>query len=233
MKEIIVPDIHEQFEKLNKLESRLLQADRVIFLGDWFDSFNEPQHIQTAWWLKKHIDIKGWEFLLGNHDCHYAFSNAGFICSGYSPKKKEDIANILTIEDWAKFKVFAYTHDKEFLLSHAGLRPETAHFLNEEDAALQIAQHGGFGNFWSAGVARGGYAKFGGPTWLDFNREFRPIDAQRQIVGHTSASAEIRRVRGAGKNGSTGNNYCIDTGFRHAAFYEDGTLEFLKLEDLK
>ena len=42
------------------------------------------------------------------------------------------------------------------------------------------------------GPSRGGYDRVGGPLWLDWSREFRPIAGLNQIVGHTPAKGVAR-----------------------------------------
>lgn len=228
MREIIVPDIHEQIEKLEGIEQFLLKADKVYFLGDWFDSFSKKQrHTLTAIWLKEHLGVDGWVYLLGNHDCHYAFDNINFSCSGFDWQKKSDIKKILTSVDWMNFGVWDMTEDERFLLSHAGFRPETKHFLTDEGVALEMAYAGECHPLFEAGQARGGYRKFGGPTWLDFKMEFEPLPGQRQIVGHTNGS----HIRSAADDHDI-RSYCIDTGLMHLAIYEDGHLTFQSVDDI-
>jgi hypothetical protein len=227
MREIIVPDVHQRWQTLETLEPHLLAADRVVLLGDWFDAWKKGGVAQTLEWMKKHLDRPNWEWLLGNHDCHYFFDNQGFMCSGYQIETAILVQDAITLLDIGKFQVWTTTEDEQFLLSHAGFRPETKYLLGEEQNALAAAYAGDFHPMWSAGYARGGNAVFGGPTWLDFKQEFVPLKRQRQIVGHTHGE-NIKSLDSA-----AGRSYCIDTGLRHVAVYQDGDLEFVRVEDLK
>jgi hypothetical protein len=210
VKTLVIPDIHEQIKKLLLLEPLLDQAERVVFLGDWFDSFYQDRAVETAWWLKKHLDDKRFTFLLGNHDCQYAFNHPLFTCSGFNPGKKAKIADILTEDDWRQFKV--YTQADGFLLSHAGFCPTTIRMATSavQEDALDKAFRGKLTDVFAPGIARGGWEQKGGPTWLDWRREFSPVPGVKQIVGH-SHGKEIR-----GHSGS----YCIDTGLKHIAWIE-------------
>ena len=62
---------------------------------------------------------------------------------------------------------------------------------------------------WAAGRASGGWAEFGGPTWLRW-LEMEEMDF-KQIVGHTAGSS----VR------NDGWNLCIDTNLRHVLWIDD------------
>jgi hypothetical protein len=44
----------------------------------------------------------------------------------------------------------------------------------------------------NVGASRGGYDRVGGPLWLDWSREFRPVAGLNQIVGHTPARGVLR-----------------------------------------
>jgi len=106
-----IPNIPERLDRLAlALRQRIQKADRVVFLGDWFDAFG-PVDLrrvgQVCGFLNGNINGLRWEdgdigsrlipteFLLGNHDCHYFFSHNGFKCSGYDPRKQEVIeANV-------------------------------------------------------------------------------------------------------------------------------------------
>ncbi len=91
MKTLIIPDVHQDIDGVKKIfeveKSELF--DEIIFLGDWFDSFNEPPRIasfkDTCLFLRDLI----WDnektgkmiFLVGNHDLAYIYNNKK---SGYS-----------------------------------------------------------------------------------------------------------------------------------------------------
>lgn len=236
-KVLIVPDVHERLDRLAAaLAGRIEKVDRVVFLGDWFDAFG-PVDLrrvgQVCGFLNGNIDGLVIEadpgddsatvtvpatFLLGNHDCHYFFNHAGFICSGYEPRKKEVIEANIPQGIIEKFRI--YTRVGPYLLSHAGFHEGNLHYTRPEVEAhqLQIARDGGFSELWGAGYARGGRQPIGGPTWLDWSAEFNHIDNLPQIVGHTNG----KQVRTKGLNGQL-QSWCLDTACHHVAIVDDET----------
>ena len=228
MKTLVVPDIHEQVEKLEKLSNFFEKWDTVVFLGDWFDTYGPRKHTSTARFLKERLDDKRYVFLLGNHDGHYAFQHAGFLCSGFQWQTKEDLRTILGPEDWKRFRLFYQAGP--FLLSHAGLRPETKHFIDEEMEALEMAASGKFHRAFAAGWSRGGYEEFGGPTWLDWEKEFMPLVKRPQIVGHS----QMNRVRTRMNTNAEGfSSYCIDDALKSlVVVHSSGVLDWYKVANI-
>ena len=232
MPTLIIPDIHERLDKLaNALSGRIERADRVIFLGDFFDAFGKTDLTRmrdVCRFINKNIDGIRWEdgdigsriipvdFLLGNHDCHYFFGHDGFKCSGYNHQKQDVIDTLIPRTVREKFHIF--TRVGSYLLSHAGFH--TGNIGNAtpevERHHLQIAHDGGFSRMWGAGMARGGNQALGGPTWLDFAYEFEPIVGVPQIVGHTNGK-DVRT-----KQTSNGEiSYCIDTALHNICWISD------------
>lgn len=214
MKRLIIPDIHERIDTLTSLLPIMEEADEVIFLGDWFDTFGQGRAAETAHFLAENINTPNWIFLLGNHDCHYFFKHPYFRCSGYSASKQTLIDSVVTADVRQRFGI-SYEADG-YLMSHAGFTPDTHYLLSEQmhTHALVSAHSGGFHEIFNAGRARGGRAATGGPTWLDWNQEFEPLPGLKQIIGHTHGHSV--RVKD--------DNYCIDTGLKHVAWLEDGTV---------
>jgi hypothetical protein len=219
-KTLIVPDVHQQTIKLNSLRDLFDEAERVVFLGDFFDSYVPGGLMNTIEWLNANFANEKFEFLFGNHDCHYAFSNRNFRCSGYTDDSAALISQHLNPAVWERFKVF--TRVGCFLLSHAGVRPETLRYSEPdvEQEALMLARSGSFHPLWNAGWARGGRAQFGGPTWLDWRHEFIGVPAQPQIVGHTNGKDV--RVKGP--------NYCLDTNLTHVAWVTGYAVKVVRID---
>ena len=212
MKHLIIPDIHERLGRLRALDEHIEKADKVIFLGDWWDTFRPQWPIQEilAYIPEKIYDPK-FTFLWGNHDCHYAFDKADFICSGYDHHTKAFLRKNMPTEAWRRFKVFE-TVDK-YVVSHAGFHPKTLKYKDQTEEALEEAFAGRFHPLWQAGKAVGGYADFGGPTWLRW-WEMEDLDFY-QIVGHTPGK-EVRQ---------DGKNTCLDTSLNDIAWIDDETGE--------
>ena len=234
MKVAIIPDVHEKLDRLDNLV--LDDADHEIYLGDWFDSFaafDEDRIRHTCDIINNLAQREDVTLLLGNHDVHYFFDNTGYTCSGYELRKKRIIKHLIPEETILKFKVF--TRVGPYLVSHAGFCEGTLQYATDlvANEAIRTSLAGGYDALFGAGKARGGYQKFGGPTWLDFNYEFEHIDDIPQIVGHTQDKA-VRakgKTQAASKVDEDGNiivdvglmSYCIDTGLRHWALVDDET----------
>ena len=226
---IIIPDIHEEMGFLDKIMKKYPDAEKYIFLGDWFDSFVTPESphraIQAAQFIKDHLDDPRYIFLIGNHDAHYRW-RGNFLCSGYVYAKAIAIEQILTREDWAKFHVF-YEQDG-WVLSHAGFHKSVLPNMKWDRkkmheaalTALEMANMGKIHNLFQAGAARGGYRDRGGCIWLDWNMEFKPVEGLQQIVGHTPGKVPRQK----------GNNWCLDTQ-RHVGILRDGKLTTDKVLD--
>jgi hypothetical protein len=239
---LIFSDVHQDIRKLSKIISHEA-ADINICLGDWFDSHffdSETDYKATAVELKEEFLTKSKNItLFGNHDLHYLFNNKHTICSGYSGgirlllnevfrDSKADVVN--------KFHWFLFVDD--YLCSHAGL---SNHFLpsiikDNEDVYEYLINQSNDANikirseqphwFYGAGVARGGYQKKGGLVWLDFDKEFAPIEGLSQIVGHTyRKTGKITEWRNT-------NNYCIDTNLSEWITITNGKLEIKNYKDL-
>jgi len=118
MKTIFIGDIHGRsiWKDIVAKEN----ADRVIFIGDYFDSFDIPG-IDQIHNFKEIIECKktsGKEVILlvGNHDFHYM--NVGETYSGFQPTLKFDIEMVL--KENMEHLQMAYSFDK-FLCTHAGV----------------------------------------------------------------------------------------------------------------
>ena len=208
MKTLIIPDIHERLHVLEALEPKMASADRVVFLGDFWDTW-EPAGLQRdiALWLKPKLHDPKFTMLWGNHDTSYAFDHLAFRCSGYREDTKLILDHTFSEKDWMQFKVFTWVGP--FVVSHAGFHPFTIDLMAKAEEALESAFTGGYHELWGQM----------GPTWLrwwdmmktDFN----------QIVGHTP-NEDIRAAAG---------NYCIDTHNAHIAWVDEdsGSITIEKL----
>lgn len=205
MRILILSDLHLRHHAAEELISKV-EHDKVIFLGDYFDQFNDSpiQNQEAAQWLKESLTKENRIHLWGNHDIHYGLSSQ-FACSGYEQPKDYAINQVMQAEDWKKLKFWHY--EDGFFFSHGGFKYQLfkgicsrQHFstnlvnntpekvlevLNAEwmYAANQLA-----GNMWpvllAPGMSRGGDFQHGGLLWCDVN-EFHPIPNFNQVFGHT------------------------------------------------
>lgn len=196
---LIISDIHHKWETAEKI-IKTVSPDQTIFLGDYFDSFDETPHMvrETADWLVNSVKNPSRIHGIGNHDLHYMHANQYFQCSGYEQWKYFHINDIVKRNTWDKLKHY-HVLDNMWLLSHAGLHE---YFIPNEIKSLvnnkpkmfenlskyldeQIIK-GIRNNSWifHAGQIRGGNQLYGGLTWCD-SREFIPTKGLHQIFGHT------------------------------------------------
>ncbi len=202
---LIIPDLHHKWEQAEKIIASV-GADEIIFLGDYFDDFNDtPDTVRdTCEWLEGSVTNPNRIHLFGNHDQQYAFVYRTFQCAGYTQWKYLLINDIISYSVWDKLKWYHFL-DGKWLLSHGGLhkfnvpdsitkyRTDRPKFVSELSGYLDHEIRKGFQagaegvRSWvfNAGHARWGSQRVGGITWCDFTREFYPIRGINQIVGHT------------------------------------------------
>lgn len=122
MKTVVIGDIHGS--SVWKLIIHLENPDRVIFMGDYFDSFDisgvEQIHNFKEIIKYKETSDKEIVLLVGNHDHHY-FPEVGYSgTSGYQSGIAPSINQV--IDENREHLQMAYSFD-EFLFTHAGVSP--------------------------------------------------------------------------------------------------------------
>lgn len=168
MSTIIISDIHQRIKKAQKLLNLDADsADRIIFLGDYWDSFDAEAGVEdTCGWMfdvsQKYGDKITW--LVGNHDIPYIedfykartlfkkygnihtgrgyiFKNKKYFCSGYTKSKSEKISKTLLGLDINFFDKFELcTWDQGYLISHAGFHPIHLHPYKTIDKNIKSFQ---------------------------------------------------------------------------------------------
>jgi Calcineurin-like phosphoesterase len=200
MHTLILPDIHLQWEKVDKIIKHEA-ADQIVFLGDYFDDWNDnaQKNEVMAQWLVNSLQQPNRIHLMGNHDIGYAIHHRSYQCSGYEYDKDIHINNVMcsspNINWWKKIKLFTWI-DNDWLCSHAGVHKHFYDKYNEgksfnvwiEDICNE-AMEAAYKNqpelpILRAGRIRGGVEMYGGITWCDY-REFIGIPQVNQIFGHT------------------------------------------------
>jgi hypothetical protein len=123
MKTIVLGDTHGR--SLWKLAVHQDKPDRVIFIGDYFDSF-EISGLEQIHNFKEIIKYKEDNpqvevvMLIGNHDHHY-FPEVGYTgTSGYQSKIAPSINQV--VDENRHHLQMAYSFDK-YLFTHAGVSP--------------------------------------------------------------------------------------------------------------
>lgn len=228
MRSLIIGDIHDQTDLVDLiLKENESKYEEVVFLGDYFDSFENGAATarKTAVWLKESIKKPNRIHLLGNHDVHYKHMKSILVRgSGYSRKKAEAVNEVLNWDDWNKLKPFYSSQG--FIFSHAGFHQNVLHPFKGLDFDYfdkMYKENGLYSSLYAIGPARGGIDPVGGIFWLDWQFEFKPIKGINQVVGHTHSDI----IRYKNYDGST--NVCADCLPFHVLEIIDGKLNEIKL----
>ena len=233
MTTLIISDIHNRInwiEHALKLYKEKLNYDEIVFLGDYFDSFEDNPEIaeNTANWLRNSLEDPSRIHLIGNHDMPYMCpNNNSQWCPGFSHQKLKRIQPAMS-GYWHMLRPAYYTQG--WLLSHAGfpielstnpikgiLTPEE--LVEKAELDLNLVKGGLPAPLFLPGY-RLGEATIGGITWCDWNDEFVPIPGINQIVGHT-VSRNVRRALG-----ENSINFCVDTGSNYLSWIVDGEVHY-------
>jgi len=251
MKTIIISDLHNRVSWVEKaLASSSLQPyDKVIFLGDYFDNYNDTKKAaeKTALWLKQSLQQPNRIHLIGTHDLFYMYPHNEFLMvSGNSKSKARVISKVLDFNDIKKLYMFAF--EQQFLISHAGVHTLLINdfikrnniAINKTDVndlithviepattkALFYAVKGQMDAWIDAGYSRRGFQPVGGIIWLDWNTEFEPVPHINQIVGHTEII--IPDI----KFDPVSVNFNIDTKNKHIGIIENGLFSVIETKTI-
>ena len=184
-------------------ESDLTLYDKVIFLGDYTDSYTVDDETIYAN-LNEIIQLKRkrpkkFVLLIGNHDAQYMHFPY-YRCSGFRSWAQPSLSNLFA-KHGSLFQV-AYQQG-EYLFSHAGVTNQwlrhaqvktgtdvtsvqadydLAGFLNDiHRQPLQVRNL-----LFEVGPKRGGYDAYSGPVWADRSETKTDyLTGFQQIVGHT------------------------------------------------
>jgi len=198
MKTLILGDIHGRNIWKDIIESEE-GLDHIIFMGDYFDSFDIPgidqlHNFKEILRFKEETDIKV-TMLIGNHDHHYLIPNEQY--SGFQPSMEWNFVDVLK-KNLHHLQI-AYQHGN-FIFTHAGISPiwldkhisgwskSTAVDLINELYEFQPEKF----NFSTLEYDAYGNSRFQGPLWI---RERALMKSNKgddgfkknyiQIVGHT------------------------------------------------
>ena len=197
---LIIGDIHHRTDWADKVLNRFgADCDQVVLLGDYFDDFGDsPERMRTTCrWLRASLAKPNRIHLLGNHDASFCNKDHRQCrCPGHTPGKQqvfdEELAGV------APNALRIATQVGGWLLSHAGFSAALARDQTAGEIVLMAEREldriaaGRDSNLLHVGTSRGGYDRVGGPLWLDWAREFRPVPGLNQIVGHSPAKGVLR-----------------------------------------
>ena len=195
MKILVFPDIHQKTDLARKIFEKLSpQVDKVVFLGDFFDSYGDTvyQAAMIAEFVKDIIHNPKVVCLFGNHDISYRFNNGTSYCPGYSQQKSFAIRDRLSEAEWGRFKYF---HQEDGVVySHAGFCNKVLikhdilwnnrNLQNVADETDASYRHNEPSFYTAVDYQRGGNSDFGGVLWCDW-KYLSLNPAFSQVVGHT------------------------------------------------
>jgi predicted phosphodiesterase len=224
---LVIPDVHQDIDWVRRVLKREPACDLVVFLGDYFDSYQPPRLgadvAETCAFMEAQRRALGRRvvFVLGNHDIQYLEAkpacdahrtprHLNYQCgAAYNHTTAKQVAKGLSLEFWHGARLFVSVNG--WLLSHAGVAlrhwPQcatpAASIAALDEAALKALRFmkEGSNPLLRAGLVRGGDAPVGGITWQDWDAEFSDDLPCPQIVGHT-ACAHLARQKG--------RSWCID-----------------------
>lgn len=219
MRTLIIPDIHNRYAVAEAIIDKE-NADNVVLLGDYFDSFGDDSDVETvsntARWLAESVKKTNRLHLIGNHDLWYSHGSCRPYCAGNSEFKFFIIKQYF--KEWDKLKFFCYVDD--WLCTHAGLSDRIYQEYKKEGFTVlellnDVERLGRSHPLISlCGEARGGIeGEVGGILWCDYS-EFEDIYNTKQIFGHTNDKFVRQNQFHA----------CIDTGLRNYAVITDNEL---------
>ena len=249
MKTVIIGDIHGH-DSWKQVVAQEQDADRFVFVGDYFDSFTVTGVVQIHN-FKEIIEFKTTTdkeviMLIGNHDYHYFPEIGDSSTSGYQSTLAPSIKQV--IEENRQHLQMAYQFD-DIVCTHAGLSsewlddtiamwdvPNLAMYLN--DLFTYQPYKVGYRSYKQVGDIVYGSSGFGGetfqgPIWIRpkalMEANYDTLRTQiRQVVGHTTR----KQIDIEGKS-TGGRYYFIDTMPREYLIVTDGVVSLGKLDNEK
>ena len=192
MKTIVIGDIHDKTVWKDIIEKED-DFDKVIFLGDYFDTFEEVSTLDQIFNFKEICNFKRDNpnkviLLLGNHDYHYMRGIDEFY-SGFNAFAKVDIGEVL----FENKDITQIVHVKDkFLFVHAGVGITWAKIknINIDSDKIEQSINDLFVNkpkeFKFDGIESSGNSITQGPLWIRPQSLIGQMPNDLiQVVGHT------------------------------------------------
>jgi UDP-2,3-diacylglucosamine pyrophosphatase LpxH len=252
MKTVIIGDIHGH-DLWKQVVAQEHDADRFIFVGDYFDSFTVSGVVQIHN-FKEIVEFKTTTdkeviMLIGNHDYHYFPEIGDSNTSGYQSTLAPSIKQV--VGENKPHLQLAYQFD-DILVTHAGVSsewlddtitmwdvPNLAMYLNDlftyqpTKVAYRSFKYYDYENNQAQLAGGFGAETFQGPLWIRpqalMKANYDTLRTQiRQVVGHTTR----KQIDIEGKS-TGGRYYFIDTLPREYLIVTDGVVSLGKLDNEK
>lgn len=194
MKILTIGDVHGSGYWKELID--LGKYDKIVFLGDYVDSFTETDGDILSN-LNQIIELKKQNrdriiLLWGNHDLQYRFSYSTHGCSGYRYRMYAALHTLFTENDYlfqASFQIGNY------IWTHAGINNRWFDWFEEHAVNLTGTISEKLNDMFNSskeyvlsavGRERGGNSNYGGIFWADKSETSAyPLEGTHQIVGHT------------------------------------------------
>ena len=201
---VIIGDIHgrDTWKKIIEKEN----PNYVIFLGDYFDSFN----ITPAEQKENFLDIVAYKdskapcevtLLLGNHDFHYIGSVIGERYSGWNAETANKIGYILGIEIDKGMPVVFIDSVNKTIYSHAGVSEKWANtWVNGELGLINTVTYDSLKFTYRDGGDWHGSSVWNSPIWIRpdglYKYPYKDHDNAiwNQVFGHTQQIQPTKHV---------------------------------------
>ena len=208
MRIIVIPDIHGRKFWREVIEDNLSKVDKVVFLGDYFDPYNESNLEEDMIIMMEHIiklklnEPDKYILLIGNHDCHYIWNNYPR-STRYNNYSSKDYHKIFC-DNLTLFNI-GFIQDNT-IFTHAGITEEWKNLCFPELSILELGKKLAseklnenalnFGYLAAISFYRGGFAEAGSCEWadirehIDMDNSIKEVvpkgeDGVYQIFGHT------------------------------------------------
>ena len=238
---LIFSDPHQEIDKVEYIINKE-NADIILCLGDWFDSFRANKKediIKTCNFLKKWINKPNFFSLNANHDLSQLYTNYYTKCSGYTEENNKIIReNLGEYLEVIKNKLLWYVWVDDWFCSHAGInwrlfpynleinKEAISNWLDREIEAAKVCLESGQDHWlYAAGRGRGGAREVGGITWQDWDREFEPVEGISSLQGHSFHKTIVPPNGFITSNPLEANDLCIDCNLKEWIMIENGKTE--------
>ena len=191
-KTYIYGDVHNHIKDVQHFLEKY-KPEKVIWLGDWFDSYTDNGEIagQTAAFLQSLIHERPQDiFILGNHDISYMIpQNNNFKGYGWTAEKQDAVSEFIGDKEWGKFQIVYFDNlESEYpiIFSHAGYTDKDCLYTNTPTNILQKC----------ANALNAAHRKnvnwtidsLDGPLWC---RDCEVHNSYYQVFGHTPIAQPV------------------------------------------
>ena len=207
MKKIIaIGDIHGRTVWKNIVQQHL-DADRIIFVGDYFDAPYEKRHLGFFGDLELENFNAILKFklerpnqvvlLIGNHDYHYLPDVDTGGCSGFQPNMHPMFSKVLMKA--VGLGAMQWIHQEDiFLFSHAGVTKSWMQLVGLDDVyAINNLETSKFDYNYEYDSSGFGESPYQTPIWVrpsSLNAD--KLDGLIQVVGHTPQHNGVNSIDG-------------------------------------